>query len=186
MVKFNLVPFNPGIGVTIHGSISMQDNVISLTFELNGDIDRIQWPALSSSPKRTMDLWQATCFELFISNPNEDAYHEFNLSPSGNWYSFRFSGYRADMTASDQLRLNTMEQSRNINQITIHVDIECLTPGNMTDLFQVGLSTVLLDESAQQHYFALGHKGAKPDFHCHRSHLVKLSIDRSIHPGKTT
>ncbi len=177
MVKFNLVPFKPGIGVEIQGSISMQDNAINLTFHLDGDIDKIQWPALSLSPKRTMGLWQATCFELFVSNPNENTYHEFNLSPSGDWHSFRFSDYRIDMATSDRLLLGTMEQSRNIDRITLDVSIECLIPGNITNLFQVGLSAVLLDESGQQTCFALSHEGPTPDFHCHRSHLIKLSID---------
>jgi len=184
MVKFNLVPFKPGIGVEIHGSISMQNKAINLTFQLDGEIDKIQWPALSLSPKRTMDLWQATCFELFICDPDENAYHEFNLSPSGDWHSFRFSDYRTDMATSDQLRLGAMKQSRHIDRLTIHADIERLIPGNVATLFQIGLSTVLLDQSGQQHYFALSHAGPKPDFHYRQTHLVKVSID-SIHPGKT-
>lgn len=49
---------------------------------------------LAAEPLRTDGLWRATCFELFLSRPGEDAYVEFNFSPSGQWAVYRFDRYR--------------------------------------------------------------------------------------------
>lgn len=43
---------------------------------------------------RADDLWRTTCFELFLRRPGEDAYMEFNFSPSGEWSAWAFDGYR--------------------------------------------------------------------------------------------
>ncbi|MEP9357206.1 DOMON-like domain-containing protein [Sphingomonas sp. KR3-1] len=48
-------------------------------------------------PARTDGLWQRTCFELFLRDPESGAYLEFNFSPSGEWAAYRFDGYRAGM-----------------------------------------------------------------------------------------
>ena len=40
------------------------------------------------------DLWQHTCFELFIGAKNDAEYYEFNFSPSGEWAAYEFRNYR--------------------------------------------------------------------------------------------
>lgn len=48
-------------------------------------------------PDRTDGLWHHTCFELFMRDPSDGAYLEFNFSPSGQWAAYQFDGYRAGM-----------------------------------------------------------------------------------------
>ena len=48
-----------------------------------------------SVPRRANDLWQHTCFELFLMDPDSGRYLEFNFSPSGQWAAYGFDGYRA-------------------------------------------------------------------------------------------
>lgn len=43
---------------------------------------------------RNANLWQTTCFELFLKRPGDDAYIEFNFSPSGEWAAWTFERYR--------------------------------------------------------------------------------------------
>lgn len=43
---------------------------------------------------RADDLWQTTCFELFLRRPDERGYIEFNFSPSGRWAAWAFDDYR--------------------------------------------------------------------------------------------
>lgn len=43
---------------------------------------------------RVDDLWRTTCFELFLRRAGEEAYIEFNFSPSGEWSAWTFEGYR--------------------------------------------------------------------------------------------
>ena len=45
-------------------------------------------------PERADDLWRHTCFELFLREPEGEAYREFNFSPSGQWAAYAFDGYR--------------------------------------------------------------------------------------------
>jgi len=104
MIHFNLVPHTRDVSIDIRGAISMTGRTIYLSYKLDGDLALLEWPVHSRSPKRELNLWQATCFEMFISNPCEPAYHEFNLSPSGNWHSFSFPDYRADMATSIRMR----------------------------------------------------------------------------------
>lgn len=46
---------------------------------------------------RADDLWQTTCFELFLRQPESRGYTEFNLSPSERWNAYDFSGRREGM-----------------------------------------------------------------------------------------
>ena len=49
----------------------------------------------AARPQRADGLWERTCFELFLRDPESGAYLEFNFSPSGQWAAYRFDGYRA-------------------------------------------------------------------------------------------
>jgi hypothetical protein len=49
----------------------------------------------SAAPVRTDDLWQHTCFELFLFDPESGTYREFNFAPSGQWAAYSFDGYRS-------------------------------------------------------------------------------------------
>jgi hypothetical protein len=58
--------------------------------------DALALPA-AVMPSRADGLWQRTCFELFLRDPDTGGYLEFNFSPSGEWAAYRFDGYRAGM-----------------------------------------------------------------------------------------
>ncbi|MEZ0243623.1 MAG: hypothetical protein ACAH11_09630, partial [Sphingomonas sp.] len=50
------------------------------------------------SPERADELWMTTCFEMFVMPQSDDeAYFEFNFSPSTRWAAYAFNGYRAVM-----------------------------------------------------------------------------------------
>jgi hypothetical protein len=49
-------------------------------------------------PARSYGLWERTCFELFLRQPDDERYYEFNFSPSGEWAAFGFDSYRSGMT----------------------------------------------------------------------------------------
>ena len=46
---------------------------------------------------RADNLWQTTCFELFLRPEGEDSYVELNLSPSERWAAYDFASYREGM-----------------------------------------------------------------------------------------
>ena len=46
---------------------------------------------------RADELWQTTCFELFLKPEGGQAYLEINLSPSERWNAYDFAAYRSEM-----------------------------------------------------------------------------------------
>ena len=66
---------------------------IHLDYRVTGPVDTLSIPA-PCIPTSTDNLWQHTCCEAFVAARGEDAYHEFNFSPSGQWASYRFDRYR--------------------------------------------------------------------------------------------
>ncbi|MDQ3471354.1 MAG: hypothetical protein M3428_03090, partial [Pseudomonadota bacterium] len=52
-------------------------------------------------PARADGLWRTTCFEMFLKQPGDDAYREWNFAPSGAWAAFDFSGYREGMAEAE-------------------------------------------------------------------------------------
>jgi hypothetical protein len=69
------------------------DGQLALHYALDADLDRLRIPA--PRPARVCSwLWQHTCFEAFLRCEDEPAYHEINLSPSGEWAMYSFRRYR--------------------------------------------------------------------------------------------
>ncbi len=50
--------------------------------------------------ERRDGLWQSTCFECFIKPIGSDCYWEINITPSGAWNVYYFTGYRQGMEAA--------------------------------------------------------------------------------------
>ena len=64
----------------------------SISFAVNPP-EGIQMPK-PAQPTRQDGLWLHTCFELFVLDPENGSYLEFNFSPSGCWAAYAFDNYR--------------------------------------------------------------------------------------------
>ncbi len=136
-----------------------------LRFTVMGDPSALALPAIGK-PGRADDLWRQTCFEAFVAT--EDGYVEFNLSPSGQWASYRFDGPRAGMRAADEVAtVSGMDGAS--DQIALEARIE-LPPGAT----RVGLSAVIETRDGAISYWALAHPSDKPDFHHPDSFVLEL------------
>src|SRR6202521_3107055 len=74
---------------------------LQVTFRLDGDIPRIRIAA-PGVPRINTELWRHTCFEAFIAVHGQQAYHEFNFAPSGEWCVYVLSGYRNGAPVADE------------------------------------------------------------------------------------
>ena len=112
---------------------------------------------------RADELWQTTCFELFLKPEGGPGYIELNLSPSERWNAYDFEAYRWGMAERPfprepecTLRLGS---SFAIFDAAIPVaglpDVDCA----------MGLSAVIEEQGGVKSYWALAHSDAKPDFH---------------------
>src|SRR4051794_37365458 len=75
--------------------------LLSLWYVVQGDPERLVIPP-SREAKRTDNLWQTTCFELFLKPTDGTAYFEFNFSPSGEWAAYAFASPRVGMREAVQ------------------------------------------------------------------------------------
>ncbi|MGQ2990397.1 MAG: DOMON-like domain-containing protein [Brevundimonas sp.] len=133
-----------------------RDTQLWLRFIVEGDPDLIQWPR-TMSPGRADELWKQTCFEAFVST--DGGYREFNLSPSGQWASYRFTGYREGMGAAEEtVFVDGLDGGSDYVALEGRIDL----PDGADRL---GFSAVIEDIKGDKTYWALAHPSDKPDFH---------------------
>lgn len=129
---------------------------LRLRFIVEDDPDLILWPA-KTPPDRADDLWKHTCFEAFVSTG--DGYYEFNLSPSGQWASYRFTSYREGMSAADEgIVVDGLDGGSDHVALEGRIDLP-------HSAHRLGLSAVIETTDGEKTYWALAHPSDKPDFH---------------------
>lgn len=169
--SFSLIP-HPAVSEPALESITghvarTTDGVLSLNYVLKGDLDRLRLPA-RREPAFVDMLWRHTCCEAFVRRKDAAAYHEFNVSPSGEWavYAFARQRERAPL-GGDAERFNphvTVCRSDGKLELdaVIRLDRLSLEPDARLAL---GLSAVIEDVHGSLSYWALRHPLAHPDFH---------------------
>lgn len=153
---------------------------IELAYRLRGDMARLLIPAPERA-EQADGLWEHTCFEAFVAVAGETAYREFNLSPSGKWAVYAFSGYRQRSEAP----LAPMQPPRACSRLSVGrlemqatIAATCL-PATAANLpLRIGLAAVVeaADTVDGSHsYWALHHPAALPDFHHRDGFTLELA-----------
>ncbi len=152
------------IGVKAH----YQDGDLTLRYELQGNTDMLSIPP--PRPSNAADnLWQHTCFEAFIAVEEEDAYHEFNFSPSGEWAAYGFDKYRVrNSWRANQPHAIHFVRSNEHLVLTTEIPHLNLPDNPLNKSYRLGLNAVLETQEGGLSYWSLCHPAGKPDFH-HRS-----------------
>lgn len=140
--------------------------LLTVTYVVKGVVDQLRIPP-DRAARGVDDLWEHTCFELFVGAKNDVEYYEFNFSPSGEWAAYEFSNYRdggplradeLDVKIAVQRRAETLE----LSAVVLLTDL----PGIRLDVcLSLGLSAVIEDLNGSLSYWALKHPPGKPDFH---------------------
>ncbi|MDE1466703.1 DOMON-like domain-containing protein [Aurantiacibacter sp. D1-12] len=113
---------------------------------------------------RADNLWQTTCFELFIMpKDGTPGYSEFNLSPSERWAAYDFTGYREGMSERDFAR--EPDCTMRTGQAMAIFDASLPRVQMPGPPCAIGLAAVLEEEGGVKSYWALSHTKDKPDFH---------------------
>ncbi|MEO9600651.1 DOMON-like domain-containing protein [Parasphingorhabdus sp.] len=137
---------------------------IWLRYHVAGKVEDIKLPDNLEQPERRDNLWQKSCFELFLREPGKERYCEFNFSPSGNWAAYGFSSYREGMA---QIALAQIpEISMDVSETHLALEVTFGLPDIWThDELDAGLSAVIEMQNGEKSLWALGHPAGKPDFH---------------------
>ena len=125
---------------------------------------------------RADELWQTTCFELFLMPEGGEGYCEFNLSPSERWAAYDFAGYRAGM-AERQLERElqgTMRLGSSFAIFDAAIPLSALPPRDC----RMNLSAVIEEQGGAKSYWALAHPPGKPDFHDPACFVASLAAPR--------
>lgn len=143
---------------------------LQLDYRVTGDTDVLKLPPIAN-PERADNLWQTTCFELFVALDG-GKYAEFNFSPSTCWAAYRFEGYRNGMQVLTGVEpVVRFAVEREALRLTAILDL-----GNLVrDLNgPAGISAVLEQRDGKTSWWALNHPSGKPDFHHWDCFALKL------------
>lgn len=142
--------------------VRLDSDRLQFAYRLTGEMSALKVPTLQTSAM-VEGLWQHTCFEAFIAEPNELEYLEFNFSPSSQWTIYRFNDYRQRV---DYIGSITPKIHVEITETQLHLVAEIELPKNLVNNnLQIGLTAVIENKHAQLTYWALQHPAPKPDFH---------------------
>lgn len=162
---FELVPHpdHPPLAVSrIEARIIGHDaNWLQVRWRIDGS-ERVIVPPFAGKG-RADGLWQATCFEVFLRAPGEDAYVELNLSPSERWAAYDLSGYRSGMAARPMPRHPSC--TLRLGGRTMIFDAAIPVAGLPPCPWQAALTAVVVEEGGRTSYWALAHAPGKADFH---------------------
>ncbi len=136
-----------------------------LRFIAEGQMREVVWPDCAT-PGRADDLWRHSCFEVFVQA--DDRYVEYNLSPSGQWATYRFDSPRQGMRDAVEVATPPLLDIA-FDMLALETRLEL--PNGATRL---GLSAVIEAIDGSFTYWALAHPSDKPDFHHPDSFILDL------------
>ena len=167
--RFLLKPFpgekNPA-GVTIGGSIARRADMLSVRYEVRGNLSMVSIPAAVEAPRRKGRLWEETCLELFLGAADSgEEYWEFNLSPAGDWNVHRFTRYREGMRQEPAITSLAFDVRRDPESLLLaaELDIGKIVPAGR-DLAATVAAVIKTIDGGKSHW-ALVHPASRPDFH---------------------
>jgi hypothetical protein len=173
-----LVPFPDGAivpSVQITGTATREGNYLSLTYQIEGEVNAILWPELVASPQRIQGLWEQTCLECFIAVPQSPNYWELNLSSNQNWNLFALDGYRSGLQESPTFSKFPFDCYSAFDQVTLTARFNLSLLIAPTDAIELSMTAVIQSISDQRcSYWAIAHAGQEPDFHQRDSFVLRF------------
>ena len=176
-IQFSLIPFSPLASpesLKIEGEVCRQAGELNLVFAVRGDISRLLLPKVSPFASRRDGLWQSTCFECFIRDPNGQEYWEMNLSPKGDWNIYHFTDYRENMREEDRVSCLQASSTKTDSSYLLYCRLGAIPIVSTNRPLQLGISCILDSYTGDKSYWALHHGATKPDFHLASSFALAI------------
>ena len=152
----------------------LDQGILALDYELVVPADQLIWTAAAASPQRRDELWQSTCLELFIAQPNEPRYWEINLSPSGDWNVYRLSGYRQGLQAEPSIPRISLNSQSAADRHQLHARGELPPAPSQVAPLEANLCAVLEHANGSNSYWASCHPGSEADFHARAGFVLEV------------
>lgn len=160
----------------IKATITINEELVTLDYKISNLIDSVALTSRKTKPQRTIGLWNATCFELFLKNKGANEYVEFNFSSSHDWNCFKFQNQNDELREWTQLKKVDITSFRDTNLYHLKVVfLKSQLPSNFQNLERLLYSTTTVIKHADDtfSYWAIKHTDNKPNFH-HPESFVDL------------
>lgn len=176
-----LHPFEAAGEISLSGEVLFEKNHVKVFFQVDLGLTEIDLKGQPSERtvlqgtevQRRDQLWEKTCFEVFIRPKNSRGYFELNFGfhpecgPA--WACYEFTSYRQPTppVPSTGFILNSFTWD---TKGSLVVELINRTPHQE---FHIGLTAIVVLKSGTKAYFALTHAGDKPDFHLSESFILQ-------------
>lgn len=174
---FQLHPFTSGAltgKISLSGSCARSPGTLVIDYRLQGALESIKRPVVSSLSHRCHDLWRHTCFELFFGIRGAPGYREVNVSPGGGWNVYHFTGYRTGMREDTSVAQPLCRVASGEDFLSLHCTIRINTIIADSSELEAGFSSVIETTEGVLSHWAIEHPASKPDFHDRRGFLIVL------------
>ncbi len=187
-IDFSLIPFNPKFeknrsslsDIKIQGTLKLSSEYLTLTFDITGSVQSIQWPKRKLDQARQDNLWKNTCFEFFLKDKKTSIYWEFNFSPDQYFNCYQFDDYRENMQTERRI-----EQHHSKFEVTADhtahfsstVNLKKLIAECSLSTIEIGISCVIQSRDDMISFFALNHCSKQPDFHNKDSFVITMQLE---------
>ena len=166
----------PGVPLVLSVAVSVINIGLQLVYTVCADCAALRIPT-ATAPGPADGLWLHTCLEAFVAIEGDEAYREFNFSPSGQWAIYNFASERlkasndvdAPMPLAIQLHAST-------EQVTLTTHLPWGALPLRGSVVCVGLSAVIEEANGHLSYWALQHPCAQPDFHHPAGRALRLAL----------
>ena len=173
--SFSLKPFEPiKNDLQITGEIIRDKNVFTIHYRFKCDLEKFEIPAVEKLPIRKNELWETTCFELFLGIKNTPIYWEFNLSPSGDWNIYWFEDYRKSMLLEERFESLPFNILRDSNALYLGLEFNLDFLVSVIENMDVSITTVINSKEGDISYWALKHCGKQADFHLRDRFVLEI------------
>jgi hypothetical protein len=174
-------PTNP---FSLEARVARRGAVVLAEFRLKtpgpDDLLNLETPQLKplSERSRRDELWRHMCLELFIAPADGPGYLELNIAPSGDWNLYAFDSYRAGMrevvvNEAPAFELFRPSDRECLWRVSLNLENEPMGVA-LRGLLAVGATAVLEYRDGRREYWAIDHRGDKPDFHLRQSFTIAL------------
>ncbi len=151
--------------------IDLDDQNFIAKFRITGNIDQIILPLEKDNGERKYDLWEETCFELFLKYPDNSWYIEFNMSPTTDWNSFFMSHYREHVGELETVKNVEIRTERKYECYSLVAKIkfneinQYAREDFLNNKIEIGISAITKYKDGKNRHWALNFGEKAPDFH---------------------
>lgn len=163
-----------GLPLAVSATLDVTLEGLRLVYTVGGDVTRLRMPP-PAEPGPADGLWQHTCLEAFVAVDGDQAYREFNFSPSGQWAAYGFASER--VRAGEGVNVDpppSVHFMPGTGQFTLMALVPWTALPQRRARWHIALSAVIEESNGQLSYWALQHPRERPDFHHPAGRALRL------------